>query len=178
MSRVGKQIINIPDKVKIEFTDGVMKINGPLGELKRNFLSRIEIKITDKEITLNPKEEDKETRSLWGTYASHIKNMIHGVTEGFEKKIIIEGIGYKFTLSGEKVGLDIGYSHDVNVDIPAGVKCSLEKNILSISGIDKELVGEFAARLRQLKKTEPYKGKGIRYIDEVPRRKQGKKVVS
>ncbi|HDQ16873.1 MAG TPA: 50S ribosomal protein L6 [Candidatus Vogelbacteria bacterium] len=177
MSRIGKQIITIPDKVKIDFTAGVLKVTGPLGELQKTFLPKIEIKVNEKEISLNPKENGKLAESLWGTYASHIKNMIQGVTEGFEKKLVIEGVGYKFNLVGEKIVLGIGYSHDVNVVIPPEIKCSLEKNILTVNGIDKEKVGEFTARLRQYKKTEPYKGKGIRYIDEVPRRKQGKKVV-
>jgi len=122
-------------------------------------------------------KENNFTKALWGTYASHIKNMIKGVNDGFEKKLILEGVGYKSQVSGNKLVLALGFSHPVEVEIPAGLTIKAEKNILTTSGIDKELVGAFSAKVRALKKPEPYKGKGFRYSDEVIRRKQGKKSV-
>ncbi len=178
MSRVGKQIIEIPEKVKLSFDDKVFSVSGPLGDLTKTFRPEIDIQINDQNVTLKPTEESVFAWALWGTYASHIQNMIEGVTKGFEKKLIVEGIGFKSSLSGDKLVLDLGFSHSIEMIIPEGIKVSVEKNTITVSGIDKEKVGEFAARVRANKKTEPYKGKGIRYIDEVVRRKQGKKTVS
>lgn len=154
MSRVGKQIINIPDKTEVTLQDGVLTVKGPLGTLTRNFKDIITITIADKIITLAPKSEDVKSRALWGTYASHILNMIEGVTKGFEKKMTIEGVGYKVNVNGSNFVLDIGLSHQVIVPIPEGIKAVTEKNNFSISGIDKEKVGEFAAKIRAYKKTE------------------------
>lgn len=175
MSRIGKKIINIPEKVEISLVGRTLTVKGPLGTLARDFKPVIEIKINGQEITLNPTKNDVETRSLWGTYSSHISNMIEGVTKGFEKKMSIEGVGYKVNISGNKVVMDLGLSHSVEVVIPEGIKAVSEKNNFSFSGIDKELVGQFSAKIRAYKKTEPYKGKGIRYVGEYIRRKQGKK---
>ena len=135
----------------------------------------IAININGKEITLAPAKMDVDTRALWGTYGSHIANMVEGVTKGFEKKMTIEGVGYKVNIVGNKVVMDLGLSHNVQVPIPEGIKAVSEKNAFAFSGIDKELVGEFSAKIRAYKKTEPYKGKGIRYVGEFVRRKQGKK---
>lgn len=178
MSRIGKQIINIPEKVEVTLIDGNFTAKGPLGTNARHFNDDIVITIKDKEITLIPREFNGFTKALWGTYASHIKNMIEGVTKGFEKKLSIEGVGYKVNVVGTKFVLNIGLSHDVQVEIPEGVKAVTEKNNFTISGIDKEKVGDFAAKIRAYKKTEPYKGKGIRYAGEHIRRKQGKKTSS
>lgn len=178
MSRVGKQIIEIPEKVEVAKAGGLLTVKGPLGTLAREFKPEIEITIADKEITLKPIRETGDLRALWGTYASHIKNMIEGVTKGFIKKLSIEGVGYKVNVVGNNFVLNIGLSHDVKVEIPADIKATSEKNNFTISGIDKERVGEFAAKIRAYKKTEPYKGKGIRYEGEFIRRKQGKKTSS
>ena len=175
MSRIGKKIINIPEPVEITSDRGVLTVKGPLGTLTRSFKPVIEIKIDGQEITLNPTKNDVETRSLWGTYGSHITNLIEGVTKGFAKKLSIEGVGYKVNIVGDKVVMNIGLSHSVEVKIPEGIKAVAEKNDFAFSGIDKELVGQFAAKIRAYKKTEPYKGKGIRYVGEFIRRKQGKK---
>ena len=115
------------------------------------------------------------SRSLLGTYASHIKNMIVGVTTGYEKKLILEGVGFKSAVSGKSLDLALGFSHPVKVEIPEGLAVTADKNLITISGIDKEKVGQFSAYVRSLKKPEPYKGKGFRYDNEVIRRKQGKK---
>src|SRR5680860_891361 len=175
MSRIGKKIINIPEKVEIILDKGILTVKGPLGTLVRAFKPVVAININGKEITLNPMKNDVETRSLCGTYSSHISNMIEGVTKGFEKKLIIDVVGYKVYIVDTKVVMNLGFSHPVEVDIPEGIKAVAEKNNFAFSGIDKELVGQFSAKIRAFKKTEPYKGKGIRYVGEYVRRKQGKK---
>ncbi len=175
MSRIGKQIITIPAGTTVTQTGELFAVKGPKGELKKNFKSVIAITINGSEITLVPTEDTPFTRALWGTYASHIKNMIAGVNTGYQKKLIIEGVGFKSEASAEKLTLALGFSHQVFVPIPTGIAVKAEKNVLTIDGIDKELVGQFANTVRSLKKPEPYKGKGIRYEGEVIRRKQGKK---
>ena len=152
-------------------------VKGPKGTLSKNFRPDIEIKIEDKLITLNPKRNDKFSKSLWGTYASHLLNMIAGVQNPYQKKLILEGIGFKSEVKGKDLNLALGFSHPVIVKIPEGITATAEKNNITITGIDKELVGNFAASVRALKKPEPYKGKGMRYEGEVIRRKQGKKTV-
>jgi len=168
MSRIGKKGILIGDKIEAQLNAGRLSIKGPKGTLERDFRSDISITIDGKNISLSPIKETNQTRALWGTYASHIKNMLKGVNEGFEKKLILEGVGYKSQVTGDKLVLALGFSHPVEVPIPAGLSVKAEKNALTIVGVDKELVGSFS---------EPYKGKGFRYHDEVVRRKQGKKSV-
>lgn len=177
MSRIGKQILNIPEKTEVSISGGRLLVKGPLGELSRPIHPAIEIKVTGSEVTVHPKRETLESRALWGTYAAHAKNMLQGVNKPFEKKLILEGIGYKSEVKGDTIVFALGFSHPVNVKIPTGLKVTAEKNIITISGSDKEIVGEFAAKIRDLKKPEPYKGKGMRYDGEVIRRKQGKKTV-
>jgi len=177
MSRIGKKGIQIPEKTEVSMTAGLFKTKGPKGSLERNFLPEISVTIGDKEVTLAIVKESNLTKALWGTYASHIKNMIQGVTEGFEKKLILEGVGFKSQVNGNKLVLALGFSHPVEIEIPVGLEVKAEKNNITISGVDKELVGSFAAKVRDLKKPEPYKGKGFRYHDEIIRRKQGKKSV-
>jgi large subunit ribosomal protein L6 len=178
MSRIGKKPIMIPEKVEISKTDNLLTIKGPLGEIKRSFKDDIEIDIKDGQIFLRPKKKTKEISSLWGTYSSHIQNMIEGVTKGFLKKLIIEGIGLRAQLEGTNLVLSLGLSHPVKVEIPKDIKVQVEKNIIIVSGIDKEKVSQFSAEIRALKKPEPYKGKGIRYENEVIRRKAGKKTAA
>ncbi|HYC83309.1 MAG TPA: 50S ribosomal protein L6 [Candidatus Paceibacterota bacterium] len=175
MSRIGKQVIAIPKGVEITQNGTTFTVKGPLGSLTREFLTDIAITMADGSVTLLPKRENKFLKSLWGTYSSHIQNMIEGVTKGFEKKMAIEGVGFKVNLAGNTLVLDLGFSHQVKLEIPQGIKMTVEKNNFSVAGIDKDAVGEFAAKIRSHKKTEPYKGKGIRYVGEFIRRKQGKK---
>lgn len=178
MSRIGKKPIKIPEKVEVIKEGETIRVKGPRGELSRVFKKDIEIDIKDGVITLKPKENNSENSALWGTYAAHIQNMIKGVMNGFEKKLIIEGIGFKAQVEGMTLVLSLGLSHPVKVEIPQGLKVIIEKGLIMISGIDKEKVGKFSAEVRALKKTEPYKGKGIRYEDEIIRRKAGKKAVA
>lgn len=175
MSRIGKKIIAIPKGTEVSNSDGIFSVKGPLGTLTKKFKQDIEITIGADNVTLVPKRETLENKALWGTYASHIMNMIAGVTTPYVKKLIIEGIGYKSEVKGETLVLALGFSHPVNVPIPKILKVTAEKNIITVTGIDKEIVGEFVANVRSLKKPEPYKGKGIRYEGEVVKRKQGKK---
>ena len=175
MSRIGQKVIAIAPKTEVTLVSGVLTVKGPLGTLTKKMKPDIEINIGPSEITLVPKRETLENRALWGTYASHIMNMIEGVTTPFTKKLILEGIGYKSDVKGDKLVLALGFSHPVNVHIPATLKVTAEKNIITVTGMDKELVGEFVANVRSLKKPEPYKGKGMRYEGEVIKRKQGKK---
>lgn len=175
MSRIGKKVIAIPKSTEVTFSDGVISVKGPLGTLTKKFKSDIEVKIAGAEITLVPKRDTLENRALWGTYASHIMNMIAGVTTPYTKKLILEGIGYKSDVKGDNLVLALGFSHPVNVAIPKILKVTAEKNVITVTGIDKEIVGEFVAKVRALKKPEPYKGKGMRYDGEVVKRKQGKK---
>ena len=175
MSRIGKQIINIPAGVSVALSSGELKVKGPLGELNRLVRKEISFQIGEKEISLTPIGNGKFQRALWGTYAAHLKNMIAGVTKLYEQKLLIEGVGYKWEIKGNQLTLSLGFSHLVHLPIPSGLTVSAEKNALLIKGIDKELVSFFASKVRLLKKPEPYKGKGIRYEKEVVRRKQGKK---
>jgi len=181
MSRIGKQEILIPVGVKVtqNVSSGgnVVTVVGPKGTIKKVFRDDITITISDKNITLNIKRNDKFSKSLWGTYASHIKNMITGVQTPYQKKLILEGVGFKSEVKGKEFNFALGFSHPVIVKIPEGITATTEKNNITITGIDKELVGSFTAAIRALKKPEPYKGKGMRYEGEVIRRKQGKKTV-
>jgi len=175
MSRLGKQKLKIPEKTDVT-KDGVfVTVKGPLGELTREFRDDVELTIEGGEITLAPKRNDIASRALWGAYASHLTNMMKGVNVKYEKKLILEGVGYKSDVQGTTLALALGFSHPVKVAIPAGLAVKAEKNVITISGIDKDLVGGFAAKVRALKKPEPYKGKGFRYEGEVIKRKQGKK---
>src|SRR3989344_267737 len=175
MSRLGKRPIPIPEKTEVGVTNGLVTVKGPLGELARVFRPEIKIEVKDREIHLSPVKETIFFKALWGTYASHLKNMVDGVNKLYEKKLVIEGIGFRAQVSGKKIVLNVGFSHPVDVEIPEGITVSVEKNIISITGINKELVSQFAASIRAIKEPEPYKGKGIRYGDEIIRRKQGKK---
>lgn len=175
MSRVGKQIIEIPEKTDVKLVNGVLTVKGPKGELSRAFKSVVAIKIEDNKISFEPQKKDIATNALWGTYASHVTNMVKGVNEGYTTKLILEGIGYKAEVVGTSLNMALGFSHPVKVEIPAGLTVTSEKGVVTIAGINKELVTQFAAEIRSLKKPEPYKGKGFRYDGEVIKRKQGKK---
>jgi len=175
MSRIGKKVIALPEKTEVKVSDGLIMVKGPLGELSRPLHPVIELKIVGNEVTVHPLRKTLESRALWGTYASHLTNMISGVNKPFEKKLILEGIGFKSEVKGDKIVFALGFSHPVELDIPAGLKVTAEKNNITIAGSDKESVGQFAAKLRSLKKPEPYKGKGMRYDGEIIKRKQGKK---
>lgn len=177
MSRIGKNAIPVPDKTTVSVADGVMTVKGPLGELSKPVHTAVSVSVDAGSVQVAPLNNSKLARSLWGTFASHIRNMIHGVNTKYQKQLEIQGVGYKVELQGKSLKFALGFSHPVIVPIPDGLEVVVEKNIITISGIDKEQVGQFAANIRAYKKPEPYKGKGIRYVGEYVRQKQGKKSV-
>ena len=182
MSRLGKKPVVLPAGVTATLADGVLTMKGPKGELSRTFTDDITMTLgtgeTGVEITLVPARESNYTRALWGTYAAHLYNMIAGVTEGFTKKLEIEGVGYRAEVKGNTLALALGFSHPVSVAIPDGLAVTVEKNVVTVSGIDKDVVGQFAAVARLQKPPEPYKGKGIHYQGEYILRKQGKRATA
>ncbi len=177
MSRLGKIPVVIPAGVEVTLTDGVLKTKGPKATLERAVLPDVSITIEGNEMTMAPANETKAAKALWGTYAAHARNMITGVTEGFTRVLEIEGVGYRAAVEGNKIVLNVGFSHPVNLDIPEGISAEVVKNAITLTGSDKDALGQFAANVRKVKKPEPYKGKGIRYQGEHIIRKQGKKAV-
>ncbi len=175
MSRIGKQIITIPAGVIVTMDGQLVTVKGPKGQLSHALHPRVRATMEDNSISITVLDEtEKFDRSLWGLSQRLISNMVHGVTAGYEKKLELNGVGFKVALSGSDLALSLGFSHPVTFKIPTGVQAQVEKNVITIGGIDKQLVGETAAQLRRLKQPEVYKGKGIKYIDEVIRRKAGK----
>lgn len=154
----------------------VFEVKGKLGALQLKLLNFVTAEMKDKEIQLNITDNEKQARANWGTMGSLLQNAIKGVSEGFSKVLEIEGVGFRASMEGNNLVLNVGFSHPVKFSPPEGIKLVVEKNTISVSGIDKALVGETAAQIRRIKKPEPYKGKGIRYQGEVIRRKAGKKV--
>jgi large subunit ribosomal protein L6 len=177
MSRIGKKPIELPEKTEVTVEGNLITVKGPLGELKRKFNKFVTVEVKEGQAIVSPVNETIEARAFWGTFASHISNMVKGVNEEYKKDLIIEGVGFRAAVQGDKIVLNIGFSHPVELKIPEGIKVEVEKETIKVSGIDKEAVGEFAATIRAQKKPEPYKGKGIRYSDEIIRRKEGKKAV-
>ena len=175
MSRIGKLLINVPDKVNVILSPDKIIVKGPKGELSKNLPTSIKIIQNDKTIKVIPNEEVSIGQELYGTYRSLISNMIKGVTEGFQKKLELQGVGYRSQVDGKTLVLNVGYSHQVKITSPDGIKLSVEGNTnVIVSGLDKELVGQIAANIRLVRPPEPYKGKGIRYQGEYVRKKVGK----
>ncbi len=176
MSRIGNRVIVIPDGVSVENTDNLIKVSGPKGTLEMNVKYPISVEIKDNEITLKKNAETKEANMLHGTMNSNLTNIIKGVKEGFKKELEIIGVGYKFTVKGDTLVINAGFSHPVNIKIPKDIKVEAVSNTeINITSCNKVLLGEFAANVRKVRSPEPYKGKGIRYKDEYVRRKEGKK---
>lgn len=175
MSRLAKKPVTILPKTEVSYSAGVVTVKGPLGTLTKVFRPIISIVIANGTVKLAPANTSIAAKALVGTYVSHLKNMMEGVNKLYEKKLIIEGIGFKADVKGKELVMALGFSHPVNMQIPEGLTVKTEKSAIIISGIDVEKVGQFAADIRAKKKPEPYLGKGIRYSDEVIRRKQGKK---
>jgi large subunit ribosomal protein L6 len=176
MSRLSKKPIVIPAKTEVNISESnLVTIKGPLGELTRSFPEVVAIKKEGSEIRVSVTNPHRNYKPLDGTVVSHIKNMIAGVNTAYEKKLLIEGVGFKADAKGTDLVMALGFSHPVILAVPKGLTVKTEKGSITISGINKEEVGAFAAKVRAQKEPEPYKGKGIRYSDEVIRRKQGKK---
>ncbi len=179
MSRIGKKPIEIFQGVKIEMTDKEIKVSGPKGELKQALRPEIKVEIKDNQIWVTPGNNiSKKGRGLWGLYRALIANMVEGVSQGFTKKLEIEGVGFKANVDGDNLVLNVGFTNPVKIKKIEGVDFMVEKNVVTVSGINKERVGHMAALIRKQKKAEPYKGKGIKYQGERIRRKEGKKVVA
>ncbi len=175
MSRLAKRPIPVPKQTEISVSNGLIAVKGPKGTLSKPLHRYISIEVGEGGVQVSKKSSAKEAQALVGTFASHVRNMMEGVTTGFSKKLLVEGVGFKWDVAGKMLNLSLGFSHPVKMNIPEGLTVVAERNTLTISGFDKELVGQFAANVRAHKKPEPYKGKGIRYDGEVVRRKQGKK---
>ncbi len=182
MSKIGKKIISIPEKVEIKLESNSISVKGPKGELKRQIPKNLEIKFTDKNVSISPKSnadsENKDVRAVWGLTRALVQNMIKGVTGGFDKVLEFQGIGYKANVKENGLELSLGYSHPITIPARRDIEFKVEKNTIRISGIDKELVGQVAADIRSQRKPEPYKGSGIKYQGEVIKRKAGKKAVA
>ena len=176
MSKIGKKPIEIPESVTITVAEQAVKVKGPKGELSFKLPKEVELKLNGRQLLVLPVGKSKKTSALWGTIRAVVANMVTGVEKGFKKKLEIEGIGFKAQIQGDDLILNLGFSHPVIFKPPEGVKVSVEKNTIIVSGISLELVGQVAANIRALKKPEPYKGKGIRYAGEIIRRKAGKKI--
>ena len=175
MSRIGNKIINLPAGVEIVNNDGLVTVKGPKGELTREFNKNIEIRVEGTEVTLHRPNDSKEMKTIHGTSRANLNNMVVGVSEGFKKDLELKGVGYRAQLQGTKLVLSLGKSHQDEVEAPAGVTFELANpTSISVSGINKEVVGQTAAYIRSLRAPEPYKGKGVRYVGEYVRRKEGK----
>ncbi len=179
MSRVGKSPIVIPANVQVKFDKKSITVTGPKGELKLALLKEVLISVNENVLTVDVTDkENVKVKALWGLFRNLINNMVIGVTTGFEKKMEIKGVGYRAQVNGQKILLNLGFSHPIDFPLPTGISAVAEGNFITILGADKQAVGEVAAQIRRLRKPEPYKGKGIRYIDEVIRRKAGKTAAS
>ena len=176
MSRIGKNPVTIPEGVTPTVEGQNVKIKGPKGEMSFQAHDDVSVKLEDGQIILTPRSQSQRARQIWPTNRTRVYNMVVGVTEGYTKKLEIKGVGYRANLQGKDLVLALGYSHEVRYTIPEGVKVEVEKQTaLTVSGIDKQLVGQVAAEIREFRKPEPYKGKGIRYADEYILIKEGKK---
>lgn len=178
MSRIGKQQLTIPAGVTVVVAEQTVTVKGPKGELKRVFPRQVKVVVVDNVVSVDvANKEEKKERALWGTFAAHIKNMIIGVTAGFKKELEINGVGFRAAMQGNDLKLEVGFSHPVVYKVPAGAIVSVDKNLIKIESFDIELLGKVAAEIRGIKRPEPYKGKGIKYVDETVRHKAGKSAV-
>ncbi|PEQ11978.1 50S ribosomal protein L6 [Novosphingobium sp. PC22D] len=176
MSRIGKKPVAIPNGVTAEMKDGSLSVKGPKGTLSMGLSELVSYKVEDGSISVQPANDSKEARSHWGMQRTLVSNLVDGVTEGFTKVLEITGVGYRASAQGRKLKLQLGYSHDVDIDVPEGIEVKTPDNTtVEISGIDKQKVGQLAAEIRRWRKPEPYKGKGIKYRGEYIFRKEGKK---
>ncbi|KRC81555.1 50S ribosomal protein L6 [Sphingomonas sp. Root241] len=176
MSRIGKKPVSVPAGVTASIDGGVLNVKGPKGALSLNLREEISYTLEDGGISVQPANETKAARAFWGMQRTLVQNLVTGVTEGFTKKLLITGVGYRAASQGKVLKLQLGYSHDVNIDVPEGIEIKTpDQTTVEISGIDKQKVGQIAAEIRRWRKPEPYKGKGIKYDGEFIFRKEGKK---
>ncbi len=174
MSRVGKMPIQIPKDVKVDIKDDVITVKGPKGELKRQINPRVTVNIDNNTLLVNISDDSKESNACHGLFRSLAANMVKGVSTGFERTLEIVGVGYRAEISGRNATFNLGYSHPIVYELPKGIDATIDKSKITLTGIDNELLGETAAKIRGFRKPEPYKGKGIKYAHEVIKRKAGK----
>lgn len=174
MSRIGRMPINLPEKVEVTISGSDVKVKGPKGELSYSFNPVVDFKAEGNIVTVSPKNEDKFSRSMWGTARTLVNNMVTGVSTGFVRVLEFNGVGYKAAVSGNKMTLNLGYSHPIDYTLPEGISAKVNKNQIELSGANKELLGFVAAKIRSFRPPEPYKGKGVKYLEEVIIRKAGK----
>ena len=175
MSRVGRRPIVVPEGVEVAFDGSMLSVKGPKGQLRRIIHPKVQLSIEASQIQVSIPDQSKESQSLYGLFRSLVANMVAGVTEGFGKTLEIVGVGYRVELSGNQLVFHLGYSHPISYDLPSGIQAQIEqRNRVVLSGIDKELLGDTAAKIRGFRAPEPYKGKGIKYLEEKIRRKAGK----
>ena len=176
MSRIGKKPVAVPSGVTVSMNGQAVTVKGPKGQLAFTVPEEIEVSHADGQLTMAIRADDQRSRAMWGLSRTLVGNMVHGVTQGFEEKLELVGVGYRAAMKGQALSMQLGFSHDVDVPAPAGITFAVPKQTeITISGIDKQVVGEIAAKIRRLRPPEPYKGKGVRYAGERVRRKEGKK---
>ena len=178
MSRIGKLPIEIPNGVTVSIDDHIIEVKGPKGSLKFEASYEVDVVSEQNQLTVKKVGRTKNAPALWGTTRATIQNMIDGVTNGFKKQLELHGVGYKMAVQGKKLVLNLGYSHPIELEIPQGLEIGIEKNVMTVEGIDKQQVGQFAAVVRSYRKVEPYKGKGFRYVGEQFIKKEGKRAVA
>lgn len=178
MSRVGKEPVIVPAGVKVDLKPGTINVKGPKGEMSVAFHPNMHVELNESTIKVTRVQDDKSSREIHGTTQVLIANAVHGVTQGFSKSLEIRGVGFQANMQGGRLVLQLGFSHDIYFEPPKGIEIKAQRTEITVSGIDKQLVGEVAAKIRSFKKPEPYKGKGIRYVNEYVRSKQGKTVGS
>eukprot|EP01155_Anaeramoeba_flamelloides_P001068 Anaeramoba_flamelloidesa1054245_541.p8 GENE.a1054245_541~~a1054245_541.p8 ORF type:complete len:179 (-),score=15.13 a1054245_541:3929-4465(-) len=174
MSRIGKKPIAIPSGVEVTVNGGLVTVKKGSNSAEIDTQGRVNIEVSEGNVVFTPKGEDKESRAFWGTYRALTNNAVVGLTEGFSKSLEINGVGYRAAVKGKVLELQLGFSHPINFDIPAGLDIAVDKNIINIKGSSKQLVGQTAAKIRGFRPPEPYKGKGVKYTDEHIVRKAGK----
>lgn len=174
MSRVGKKPIQIPEKTKITYDNRVLSVQGEKGTLSMTVHPDADLDVSDAELSVRVRRNDQKAKAVWGMTRALIANMVHGVNQGFERVLEINGVGYRAELQDQGLDFHLGYSHPIHFPLPEGVSAKVEKNVIRLSGIDKELLGYTASSIRQLRPPEPYKGKGVKYAEEIIQRKAGK----
>jgi len=175
MSRIGKKPVIVPQGVEASVKANIVTVKGPKGTLSFAHHVDVEVELSEGVVTVVKKGESKRAAAVWGTTTKVIGNLVEGVSKGFQKQLELNGVGYRMAVAGKKINRALGFSHPVEVVVPEGIEAKIEGNVLTISGIDKQVVGQFAAEIRRLKPVEPYKGKGFKYVGEIVRRKEGKK---
>ena len=176
MSRVGKNPVSVPDGVEVTIDGAAVAVKGKLGSLQATIAPEVSAQVDNGQVSVTPRGDDKRSRQMWGLTRSIINNMVVGVSQGFHKDLQIEGVGYRAAVEGKTLTLDLGYSHRIRYPIPDGIEIACERpTAIRVTGYDRQAVGQVAAEIRAFRKPEPYKGKGIRYVGEYVRRKEGKK---